>query len=248
MLASLAISLTANAYTINWTGLGDGTSLFQRANWDADGVVRDVACPHDIIIGAAGTSVGPWSGTLDLGNTGTLTVTAAANSFTSSTGFSAITKNGTVTLARGDGNIRYGGVFDNADVTITAGVYNVQDGLRMINGSTLVADSMASANVSLNNGSTITLSGTTNVMTNIVDLLDAASTIVFSGLSIADVTNNYLGNITINGAAAVLGTNARIFTNNDGFTAIAVPEPATYALIFGCLALGFLMIRRRSEY
>jgi hypothetical protein len=51
------------------------------------------------------------------------------------------------------------------------------------------------------------------------------------------LTPTQLGQITINGSAATIGA--------DGYLAISIPEPSTYAAILGLLAVGFAALRRR---
>jgi hypothetical protein len=107
---------------------------------------------------------------------------------------------------------------------------------------------LAYNNVTLNDASSVGIRGNGNVFQNgTIDFLDLDSTLVFTGgKNVADVTSEHLSNFTVNGEAAVLGTNINIFTDG-GFTTVqAVPEPQTAALISGLLALTAIMIRRRK--
>ncbi len=61
----------------------------------------------------------------------------------------------------------------------------------------------------------------------------------FNSLADQDIVNNP-------NAPGTISTNAAIYTNLTSFTIIAIPEPATYALFAGALALtGVLLARRR---
>ena len=90
----------SQAATITWTGLGDGVSLFQEANWDAAGstLTGDYipkgpgTTPHDLVIDISGNVGGTngWNGTLDLANTGSLTVNGAADYFRMATSGGAV--------------------------------------------------------------------------------------------------------------------------------------------------------------
>lgn len=61
------------------------------------------------------------------------------------------------------------------------------------------------------------------------------------GFSIADVSN-VLAVFTVNADAAGVGA-----ISIDNFNMTAIPEPGTYALLGGLLALGYVMVRRRRR-
>lgn len=254
--ACLALIGTATAATITWTGSGDGVSLFQEANWDAAGntLTGDYipkgpgTTPHDLVINIAGSVGGTngWGGTLDLGNDGSLTVDGAANYFRMST--TSVLKNGTAYFSAGNANFDFRGTWDNMNVEIGNGIDVPTGTLALINGTTLDTQWLAYNNVTLNDASSVGIRGNGNVFQNgTIDFLDLDSTLVFTGgKNVADVTSEHLSNFTVNGEAAVLGTNINIFTDG-GFTTVqAVPEPQTAALISGLLALTAIMIRRRK--
>jgi hypothetical protein len=162
-------------------------------------------------------------------------------------------KNGDVTFSNTTGtNSQLQGTFDNVDVISNWGT-NLIGGLNLINGSTFSTNWFAGGNQvsTLDGGSTLTIredgAGTFN--NNTVNFLDFDSTIVYSnaGRTIAEVTSEHLSKFTVNGDAAVVGTNINIFTK-DGFTTVqAVPEPQTFALLGGLVALTSVMLRRRTR-
>lgn len=53
----------------------------------------------------------------------------------------------------------------------------------------------------------------------------------------------FVQNIT----AYAIGRNARVFPKVDDFGFVAVPEPSTYALLFGLAGLGLVILRRRRK-
>lgn len=258
--ACLALIGTASADTITWTGApGNGVSLFETNNWDNPGGVitvsnfKDVAVAHDFVVNDGAATVGGTggvNGTFDLGGTGSITVNSGAFKL----GAGAIIKDGTATFSNTTGsNSQLQGTFDNLDAFSNWGT-NLIGGLDLINGSTFSTRWFSGGNgvSTLNGGSVLTIredgSGTFN--NNTVNFLDLNSTIVYSnaGRTIAEVTSEHLSKFTVNGDAAVVGTNINIFTNGDGFTTVqAVPEPQTFALLGGLVALTSVMLRRRTR-
>jgi hypothetical protein len=264
--ACLALIGTATADTITWTGSsgsGNGVSLFETNNWDNPGDVitvsnfKDVPVAHDFIINSSTDTVGGGGGVggvLDLGGTGSLTVTDPNGGTAGGElrlGAGAILKNGTISVTGSNFNFIQG-TLDNADFTSNWGL-SLAGAMHLTNGSSLEATWFAGGNgiSTLNGGSTLTIreDGATTFNNNIVNFLDFDSTIVYSNLgrTITKVESEHLSKFTVNGEAAVLGININIFTNGDGFTTVqAVPEPQTAALISGMLALTAIMIRRRK--
>jgi hypothetical protein len=215
---------------------------------------KNVPVAHDFVANDAAALVGGaggMSGTFDLGGTGSFTVSAGSFKM----GGGAIIKDGTATFNNTTGsNSQLQGVFDNVDAYSGWGTGMI-GGLDLINGSvfdTIWFHSGSAVTSSLDGGSTLKIreDGAGSYGSNIIDFLDLNSTIVYTntGRTIADVTAEHLGNFTVNGEAAVVGTNINIFTNGDGFTTVqAVPEPQTLALIGGLVALSSVMLRRRTR-
>jgi hypothetical protein len=67
------------------------------------------------------------------------------------------------------------------------------------------------------------------------------TTVTLTGLNISDEATMGLFWTTVNAA----GANSALAINNFEASFTAVPEPATYGAIFGALALGLAMVRRR---
>jgi len=253
--ACLALIGTASAATITWTGIFNGVSLYETNNWDNPGGVigvsnfKGVPVAHDFVVNDGAATVGGTGGvggTLDLDGTGSLTVSDGSIKLAAN----AIFKDGTVSIT-GNAFDSMQGTLDNVDLTMSWGL-SLLGAMHLTNGSTLEATWFAGGNgvSSLNGGSTLTIredgAGTFN--NNTVNFLDFDSTIVYSnaGRTIAEVVTDHLSKFTVNGEAAVLGTNINVF-DDGGFTTVqAIPEPQTAALISGLLALTAIMIRRRK--
>ena len=251
---------TAGAATITWTDGNDTGFFFQDGNWDQNGIVvkQDPfpsLVPHDLVIttnpnGNTVGGAGGIQGTLDFQDVGSLTVSNGihvkfADTFT--------IKNGSVSFDNTTGTkVQLQGTFDNVDAYSNWGT-GLIGGLDLINGSTFSTNWFAGGNQvsTLDGGSTLTIredgSGTYN--NNTVNFLDFDSTIVYSNTNrtVAEVTSQHLSRFTVDGDAAVVGTNINIFTK-DGFTTVqAVPEPQTFALLGGLVALTSVMLRRRTR-
>ncbi len=254
----LGLAAVSHADVITWTGLGDGVSLFQEANWvveggevapDAGTIDPGVPVPHDLVVNIAGTvgGAGGWNGTLDLGGVGTISVSTANFRMSAS----SVIKDGSASV---DSSSSFGyirGGLDNADFVSSWGL-NLSGPMHLINGSTLEATWFAGGNgvSSLNGGSTLTIredaSGTFN--NNMINFLDLGSKIVYNNLNrtIDEVESEHLSRFMVNGAAPVVGSNISIYKDvGTGFTTVQViPEPGTLVLLVaGCLTLPF--IRRR---
>ncbi|MGA1529111.1 MAG: hypothetical protein ACO398_00010 [Kiritimatiellia bacterium] len=254
----LGLAAVSHADVITWTGLGDGVSLFQEANWvveggevapDAGTIDPGVPVPHDLVVNIAGTvgGAGGWNGTLDLGGVGTISVSTAYFRMSAS----SVIKDGSASV---DSSSSFGyirGGLDNADFVSSWGL-NLSGPMHLINGSTLEATWFAGGNgvSSLNGGSTLTIRedapGTFN--NNMINFLDLGSKIVYNNLNrtIAEVESEHLSRFMVNGAEAVVGSNISIYKDGGtGFTTVQViPEPGTLVLLVaGCLTLPF--IRRR---
>jgi hypothetical protein len=259
--ACLTCTSIASAATITWTGSDDGFSLFKTANWDnPGGVITDanfkgITVAHDFIINSSTDTVGGAggvSGVLDLGGTGSLTVTDPNGNNAGGElrlGAGAILKNGTISVTGSNFNFIQG-TLDNADFTSNWGL-NLRGSLDILNGSSVLTTWFANGGTSdIGGASTLTIredgAGTFNGTT--LNFLDFDSKIVYSnaGRTIAKVVDEHLSKFTVNGEAAVLGTNIDVF-DDGGFTTVqAIPEPQTAALISGLLALTAIMIRRRK--
>jgi hypothetical protein len=260
----LTLGATASADTITWTGApgGDGVSLFQEANWDAAGgtLIGDYipkgpgTTPHDLVVdsnnGTGNSGIGGtngWGGTLDLANVGSITVTNG----TFRMGTTAVIKDGSANITGSNfGYIQ--GTLDNADFVSNWGL-NLLGSLDILNGSSVEANWFANGGTSdIGGASTLTIreDGAGSFNSTTLNFLDFDSTIVYSNVNrtIAEVTSEHLSKFTVNGDAAVVGDNILIYTNGSGFTTVqAVPEPQTFALLGGLVALTSVVLRRRTR-
>ena len=227
-----ALAMSAPAATITWTGLGDDISLFRTDNWDNPGGIietnnfRGVAVPHDFVVTndtAAVGGAGGVNGTLDLGGTGSLTVT---NNATLKLGSGAVIKDGAVWVSNASSFGYIQGTLDNADFVSNWGI-SLTGPMHLDNGSTFEATWFSGGNgvSSLDGGSTLTIRedapGTFN--NNTVNFLDVNSKIVYSNTNrtIEDVENEHLSKFSVNGEAAIVGTNVHLFADSGtGYTSV----------------------------
>ncbi len=224
------VTSVTTAATITWTGAGDGFSLFRTDNWDNPGGVietnnfKGVVVPHDFVVTNDAAEVGGAGGVggmLDLGGTGSLTVSAG----TIKLGAGAIFKDGTVSI--NGSNFGYiQGTLDNADFTSNWGL-SLLGPMHLINGSTLEAEWFAGGNgvSSLNGGSILTIREDTagTYINNTVDFRDFESRIVYSNTNrtIEEVESEHLSRFTVNGEAAVADTNMYVYVDSGtGYTSV----------------------------
>ena len=250
---ALSLGTATQAATITWTGLGDGLSLFQEANWDAAGgtLTGDYipkgpgTTPHDLVIDISDSVGGAngWGGTLDLGGVGSLTVTGAADYFRMDINGNSILKDGTATFKQGNVNFDFQGTWDNMDITVTGDGIQTAGDLALINGTTVDTKWCVNNTTSLDDASTLEVRNTGNVFANgWINLLDADSKIVFTGgKTVAAVIANHLsgdvndtstsgaGRILVAGAGAVQGQNINVYTDSQsGYTTVqrlVIPLP-----------------------
>ena len=262
--ACLACTSVASADTITWTGNGNAVSLYETNNWDNPGGVitvpnfKNVPVAHDFVVNSSTDTVGGGGGVggvLDLGGTGSLTVTDPNGGTAGGElrlGAGAILKNGTISVSGSNFNYIQG-TLDNADFTSNWGL-NLAGAMHLTNGSTLEATWFANGGTSdIGGASTLTIredgAGSFNGTT--LNFLDFDSTIVYSNTNrtIAEVSSQHLSSFTVDGEAAVVGDNVLIYTDSTtGFTTVqAIPEPQTLALLGGLLALTSVMLRRRTH-
>ncbi len=261
ILAALTVVAISNsdAATITWTGSGNGVSLFETNNWDNPGGVitvlnfKGVSVAHDFVINSSTDTVGGSggvSGVLDLGGTGSLTVTDPNGGTVGGElrlGAGAILKNGTISVTGSNfGYIQ--GTLDNADFWSNWGL-NLAGAMHLTNGSSLEAQWFANGGTSdIGGASTLTIredgAGSFNGTT--LNFLDFDSKIVYSnaGRTIAEVVDEHLIKFTVNGEAAVLGTNINVFTDG-GFTTVqAIPEPRSAGILAALVGFSCLLRKR----
>ncbi len=216
------------AVRINWTGAGNGVSLYETNNWDngsAIGVAnfKNVPVAHYFIVDDAAAAVGGAGGvggTLDLGGTGSLTVSNG----TFRMGATAVIRNGSAWV--NGSNFGYiQGTLDNASFYSTWGI-SLGGGMDLLNGSSFEAEWFAGGGVcDIDGASTLIIredgAGSFNGTT--VNFLDSDSKIVYSnpGRTVAEVTSEHVSRFTVNGAAAVAGSNISIYADSiTGFTTV----------------------------
>ena len=262
--ACLACTSVASADTITWTGNGNAVSLYETNNWDNPGGVitvpnfKSVPVAHDFVVKSSTDTVGGGGGVggvLDLGGTGSLTVTDPNGGTAGGElrlGAGAILKNGTISVSGSNFNYIQG-TLDNADFWSNWGL-TLRCSLDILNGSSVEATWFANGGTSdIGGASTLTIredgAGSFNGTT--LNFLDFDSTIVYSNTNrtIAEVSSQHLSSFTVDGEAAVVGDNVLIYTDSTtGFTTVqAIPEPQTLALLGGLLALTSVMLRRRTH-
>lgn len=250
---ALSLYTATQAATITWTGLGDGVSLFQEANWDAAGgtlsgdyIPKDTGeTAHDLAINIVDNIGGGngWNGTLDLGGVGSLTVNGATDYFRMSTSGDATLANGTAIFKKGTDDYDFQGLWSNMNVTITSGGITTAGDLTLDNGTTVNTQWMSYNNITLAGASTLNVSGNGNVFANgLINLIDADSKIVFTGgktvaaviadhLSgdVSDTSTSAAGHILAAGAGAIQGQNINVYTDpQTGYTTaqrLTIPLP-----------------------
>jgi arylsulfatase A-like enzyme len=250
---ALSLYTATQAATITWTGLGDGVSLFQEANWDAAGgtlsgdyIPKDTGeTAHDLAINIVDNIGGGngWNGTLDLGGVGSLTVNGATDYFRMSTSGDATLANGTAIFKKGTDDYDFQGLWSNMNVTITSGGITTAGDLTLDNGTTVNTQWMSYNNITLAGASTLNVSGNGNVFANgLINLIDADSKIVFTGgktvaaviadhLSgdVSDTSTSAAGRILVAGAGAIQGQNIHVYTDpQTGYTTaqrLTIPLP-----------------------
>ena len=156
---------------------------------------------------------------------------------------SANTYTGTTTVSNGT-------LFVNGDQTSATGATTVENGGAFGGSGTI--------------GGTLTLDAGANFVFSLTDTLTTVGAVSFGGFSIANVVGldetvadgiytlidsttiefNNISNVGI-GEAYNLGNGQYAYFQNGSLQLVVVPEPGTYALIGGLLALGYVMLRRR---
>lgn len=192
---------------ITWDAGGDGVSIFEEANWTADGDIAgtdpaaDTVNPNTAInfdmvvgnVGGMGATVGgsDGGGTMLIGDGFSLTVQQDAtyrSSISSGASIGGVLGTMTETLS----------ILDTAEV-ITQFLSNLDV-------------SMSGSSELFLNGSGDPIGGTTTI-----DFAsDWTGSVTFAGESINNVISEHLPSLTVNGAPAVYGTNVDLVSNGSG--------------------------------
>jgi hypothetical protein len=241
------------AATLTWTGAGDGALWNDSGNWSpatlpvsSSDVVFTAATPTGLLAEAR---------------------TIASLSFTHSTGVSNIT-------AVGDSILQVNGLISNSsssaaefDIALTAGASATWSGsikyLNVVNfGSNAVtlsgSHTFTGSNINFNivNASTYgrllgSFTSTTAFSGSInIDASAFASSAVVGDtfdFTTGDFSGVSLANVHITALSGGLVWNTSNFLTQGILTVSAVPEPATYAVLLGFVALGFGAARRRRK-
>ncbi len=207
--AELQISVLEQLGLLTWTGAGDGVSLFQEANWDLDGngappagtVDKDVAVVYDMLVQNTNDNVGGTGATghLKIGDGFTLTVHA-----------------GKVVLKSGDSSNNYG------IKGISGGEHTYLD---LIGGKVVAQYLSNDIAVSLSGDASLKLKGGGNPINgSTVEFTSGTAQLELPAETVADFTSEHLSKITVNGAAAVIGSNLSVVSDGAaGCIVTAVP-------------------------
>ncbi len=257
LIPLLATAATVQGATLIWSGNGDGVSLFDEQNWQVeDGLLTGDFIPkggpaqtrHNLIINKPGKVGGTngWGGTLDLGGTGSLTVTGEADFFRMSVGGTATLKNGSVYFKDGNRDFDFSGTWDQVNAKVATGI-DLAGPLKLTNKTILNTGWIAYNQAVLDGASILRVRGNDKVFAwGKINLIDTDSKIIFTGgKTIEAVIKDHLsgnpaetrshtaGCILVNGIGAVPGLNISIYQDPEtGCTvAQAIGKPETGGLL-----------------
>jgi hypothetical protein len=229
------------ADVITWDGGGSDNDLFNEANWDQGGsdpvagtIDANTQLNHDLVINTDVTIDGSL-GNLQLGETlpGSITMTA-----------------GVLNMLGSD---------DNRAIRTTGSGTPVSMGTILLSGTASVsAQYISGVSVYLGGSSFLTINGGGDGISTgaIVDLTSTTSVLYFNDETPSATLSEHLGEITVNGAAAVVGLDAAVYEAGDnlivttyngalGSQVQAIPEPASASLILFCG--GCMLLLRRLK-
>lgn len=231
----------ANGGRLNLNGNDQTVASLSSADQAIGSIITSTGTSTLTIDGASEDSfdlvIGGGAGTLNLVRDGSGTTTlTAANTYTGTT-----TVSGTSTLIiQGDQSAAVGLTTVEAGAAIggggtLGGSLHFADGARLLFGDTLAVDG---AEVTFGGFSVENLLGLDylNVAEGTYTLISGAATIVFSNLANVGIENAY-----------DLGEGRLAYFQEGSLQLVVVPEPHTYALIFGFGCLTFVMVRRRKN-
>jgi len=262
LLGGGAITLNGGAGTLNIARVSGSTGTLNLGAYDLSGTAGT--------LNATSIAFGSGAGTVNFNQTDDLTVSAAISGHgtvnqrgsgtTTLTGLNTYTGATNIldgTLALGDGaslsgttaiTVASGAIFD---VSALTGDFTLGAGQTLTGGGTILGDlafgagSIVLFSLGGYDFDALTVDGDlTYAGALTLSLVNGFTLLAGDELQLFDVTGDYNGafsSITFTNAA--LGGSFNYATGT--LTVSAVPEPSTYAVIFGVLALGFVIWRRR---
>jgi len=223
-----------------------------------------------VTINLSGGTVGAiadWSSSLDMNLVSGNTMIKAADGSNAAhnislsgalTGAGGLTKSGGGTLTLSGANTYAGGTTVNAGTLTYANSFTMQGANQITLGATGAAGTDYATVISSGASTTLTTGGTLAVNFSSSFLSGGESFSLFqtsSGGALAgifgsvSVTGSYIAALTNDGFGVWSGSGSGLnftFNNSTGaFTVSAIPEPSTYAMIFGMLAFVGVCLRRR---
>lgn len=234
ILSALA-SLSSQA-SLTW--IGTNATFFQESNWLTDAGVAPAAntvnpntnipasitAPDSLIVfGPTGGNATFVGGNIDLGLNDLIIDGLALGTTVSGT-------NGLRNLTA-----------DNTAITSTATVTN---------GGSANFQFGRGIDFVLDGASTLTLRGGNDPLADsTVDFQDIGSQVVFLDEDVAAFTAEHLGVFTVNGAAAVIGTNIAVTSDGAGgsIVTVIIPEPSSIALM-SLIMLVLLFHRKKTSF
>lgn len=192
--------------TLTWTGLGDGSSFTELANWSGS----------------------PTGGSIDPANlvdnyviNSPVDVLSTSNTLAFRAGGALQQNAGTLNLLNGNGF----GVLESPN----------SFGSMILAGSEVTSQYLAEMNVSLGASATLNLLGSGNpVNISTIDFTDVTAQLHLRGESPTDVLNEHIGKLTVFGEVAVEGVNLSVVSDGASGTIVSpiqITEPAVELLV-----------------
>ena len=251
--AATAFSCAVQAATVNsseFSGLSNGTiSTIGTADWGYVSVNGDSTTGPGLFDGSSGAYSNQTYGTLDKTGEAVLTTVSGSSSIgavTVTENTSGISGSNNASDFTFDGNAAYGS-FRNFGATTDAFTINFNDlGVGTFDITLYLGHTSATRDFTINYD--LTDAGgdvSSSKASGAISLL--GSSVGFGGgpafaYTISVTTTDASADLGLNFVSTAGGGGTGLFA---GYTVVAIPEPSSYALISGLLALGAIMLRRR---